>query len=92
MFCLFCNEPENNYKPDPDKEFICGRCVQLMLMADQDELRRAHTKAVILGYPRKAGAIESFLEEVQIYGKTNRSKSNLARKRPVRPPRPSRRI
>jgi len=88
--CLFCNGTDRSYKHDPGKEFICGSCVQLMLMADQGDRKRAHTKAVIFGYPRKARAIESFLEEEETYGKTKRAESNLVRKRAVRKIRPTR--
>ena len=49
MLCLFCNEPERSYKPDSGIEFICGSYVQLFLMSDQDELKRAHAKAIELG-------------------------------------------
>ena len=90
MFCLFCNEPEKNYKPDSGIEFICGKCVQSFLMADQDALKRAHAKAIELVCPRKAKAIESFLKEEETYGKTKRPKPNLARKRAVRKIRPTR--
>jgi len=30
MNCLFCSLPEPNYKPDPQVDFICGSCVQLV--------------------------------------------------------------
>ena len=59
--CLFCNGQEKNYKPEPNKDFICGSCVQLLLGADQDDLKRAHAKAIKKGYLSKARAIESFL-------------------------------
>ena len=59
--CLFCNEPEKNYKPDPDVDFICGSCVQLLLRADQEDLKKAHAKAIEKGYLNKASAIETFL-------------------------------
>ena len=60
--CLFCNFPEKNYKPAPDTDFICGSCAQVLLSTDQDELRRAHPKAVAKGYMGKAEAIEPFIE------------------------------
>ncbi len=90
MGCLFCNGQEPNYKPGSDVDFICGSCVQLWLGADQDDLRKAHAKAIEKGYPRKAKAIESFLHESKYYGKTEKSKRNLARERPLRTVRPSR--
>ena len=61
MDCLFCGFPENGYRPDADKEFICSRCVQLFLSADQEDLLKAHAKAIKKGYSNKARAIESFL-------------------------------
>ena len=62
LYCLFCNGQERNYKPEADKDFICGSCVQLFLRADSEDLKRAHAKALSKGYPNKARAIESFLE------------------------------
>jgi len=89
--CLFCNGTERNYKPPPDTEFICGSCVQLLLRVDKEDLKRAYTKAVNLGYMRKARAIETFLtEEITIERKTQKSKRNMERKRPLRKVRPSR--
>ena len=61
--CLFCNSPEINYKPQANVDFICSRCVQMLLGADQEDLKRAHTKAIDMGYLDKASAIESFLME-----------------------------
>jgi hypothetical protein len=61
MDCLFCGFPENGYRPDAEKEFICSKCVQLFLSADQAELMRAYNKAIEKGYPDKARAIKSFL-------------------------------
>jgi hypothetical protein len=61
MDCQFCGFPENGYVPDLDKEFICSRCTQLLLSADQEDLNRSHNKAIEMGYSCKAKAIESFL-------------------------------
>jgi hypothetical protein len=61
MSCLFCNGKEKNYRPVAGIDFICGSCVQLLLGADQDDLKRAHAKAVKKGYTNKARAIESFI-------------------------------
>jgi len=63
MGCLFCNSQEPNYKPDPGIDFICSQCVQLLLGADQGDLKRAYAKAIEKGYKNKAKAIESFLED-----------------------------
>ena len=88
--CLFCNETEKNYKPDPDVDFICGICVQLLLRADQNDLKKAYVKAIEKGYSDKTKAIESFLNEDEYYGKTKKSERNMERKRPLRKVRPSR--
>jgi hypothetical protein len=61
MACLFCNGQELNYSPAPNMDFICSSCVQLLLSASQEDLKRAHAKALSLGYQNKARAIESFL-------------------------------
>ena len=95
--CLFCNEPEKNYKPGPDVDFVCGTCVQLLLRADQEDLKKAHAKAIEKGYLNKASAIETFLKPEDIDGKRpgkKRTKRKIAgksigrssnRKRIVRP-------
>ena len=49
------------YKAQIDIDFICFRCVQLLLGADQQDLKRAHAKAIEKGFTNKANAIESFL-------------------------------
>ena len=59
--CLFCGKPEKGYKPSKSVDFICSRCVQLLLSADQGQLERAYKKAVRLGYMGKASAIKAFL-------------------------------
>jgi hypothetical protein len=67
MLCLFCNEPDRSYKPEPDKDFICGSCVQLLLRADQDDLKRAYAKAIDMEYKRKAEALKLFLHDGENY-------------------------
>ena len=86
MHCLFCSKQEKNYKPDPHVEFICGSCVVLLADADQDDLKRAHGKAVAMGYLNKASAIESFLiEEGKHANRPTKSvKRNLNRERTAR--------
>ncbi|MFH2061063.1 MAG: hypothetical protein ABIJ59_19525 [Pseudomonadota bacterium] len=79
MFCLFCSKPEKTYAPKDD--FICSSCVQMLLVADQEELKRAHALAFEKGYPNKAWAIESFLEEEEHHGKAEHNKRNLERTR-----------
>jgi hypothetical protein len=91
MDCLFCGFPENGYRSGPDKDFICSRCVQLLLSADQEDLLTAHAKAIEKGYLNKARAIESFLfSETINVRKTKVNKRNMARKRPLRTARPTR--
>ena len=63
MACLFCNKPEKNYKPQVGIDFICSSCVQLLLGATQDDLKRSHAKAISKGHTNKARAIETFIIE-----------------------------
>jgi hypothetical protein len=91
MECLFCNDLEPNYQPEPGKDFICSQCVQLLLSADQEDLLKAHAKAIEKGYSNKAKAIESFLEPEDInVRKTKVSKRNMVRKGHMRTIRPAR--
>lgn len=61
--CLFCNREEGHgYRPSKDIEFVCSRCVQLFLSAEQMDLKRAHKKAIDKGFLNKVKAIEAFLE------------------------------
>ena len=64
--CLFCNIPESKYKPQTKIDFICSQCVQMLLGADQEDLKAVHTMAIDNGYLNKASAIESFLREDEI--------------------------
>ena len=94
--CLFCNGAEKNYQPDC--EFVCSGCVQLLLDADQDDLQRAYKKATNFKYAnedhrkscegeflRKARAIAMFLIERETNDrKAKKLKRDMARKRPVR--------
>ncbi len=59
--CLFCNGAEKNYKPGSQVDFICGTCVQLLLNASQEDLKRSYIKAMNAGYDNKAEAIKLFL-------------------------------
>jgi hypothetical protein len=63
----------------------------MLISAEQEDLKRAHTKAIEKGFTNKARAIESFLipEEVDVR-KTKKLKRNMVRKRPMRTARPSR--
>jgi len=90
VLCLFCKGEELNYKPCPGIDFICSHCVQLFLGVEQNDLKKTHTKAIEKGYPDKAMATESFLDEGEYYGKTTKFKRNMERKRPLRKVRPSR--
>lgn len=91
MGCLFCGFSENGYRSDPDRKPICSQCVQLLLSADQAELRRAYTKAIEKGYSIKARAIQSFLisEETSVR-ETKIIKRNMVRKGHMRTIRSSR--
>ena len=64
--CLFCKGLESKYKPIYDNEIICSQCVQILLAADQQDLKRAHAKSIEKGIIDKAKAIESFLTEDEI--------------------------
>ena len=80
--CVFCNNREPNYTPEPGVEFICDTCVQQLLKFDQDELRRGHKLATDLGYTGKARAIESYLIKEKRHGKPRgSSRKRINRKR-----------
>jgi hypothetical protein len=94
--CLFCDNNTRSYVPATGTDFICGSCVQLLLHADAEDLRRSHKKAMNLGLTRKATAIESFVkieidkeEENGAREKTKQTVRDLVRKRPVQTIRPS---
>ena len=83
--CLFCNEPEKNYQPGPDVDFICDLCVILLTGAEQGDLKKAHAKAIDKGRESQASALESFIiEDEHNVRKTKKSKRNMERKRPLR--------
>jgi hypothetical protein len=91
MGCLICIYPERNYKSEPGKDFICSRCVQLFLSAGQEDLLKAHAKAIEKGYSNKARAIESFLfSETINVRKTKKFKRSTIRKKPMRVAKPAR--
>ena len=92
MNCLFCCDADTDDKPEAGRDLICPLCVQILLAADQKDLRRAHVKAIEKGYARKAKAIESFLIEGEITNEreTKTIRRNMGRKRPMRKIRPSR--
>ena len=64
--CLLCNCRDIKYKPRGNIDFICSQCVQMFLGADQEDLKKAITKAIDKGYLNKASAIESFITEDEI--------------------------
>jgi len=86
VFCLFCNQEEPGYKPSLNTDFVCSSCVQVLLGAEQIDLRHAHEKAVSKGYESKARAIKSFLMQEENDGKrpAKRNRKNLNRKRITR--------
>ena len=57
MPCLFCAGIEGRYKPESDTDYVCSRCVQVLLSVDQAHLQRAYLKAIDKGYTNKARAI-----------------------------------
>ena len=87
MDCLFCNGTEKNYKPNPHMDFTCGTCVQLLLRADQADIKKAYKKALDEGYLRKVSALESFIipEEKNAKRPTKSIERNLDRERTARP-------
>ena len=87
--CLFCGQPEKSCIPSKSVDFICSVCVQLLLNADQADLKRAYEKAVRLGYSGKAEAIKTFIVG-EIHAETEEPKRNLERKRPLPAVRPAR--
>jgi hypothetical protein len=88
--CLFCGKPEKGYRPSKSVDFICGSCVQLLLDADQGQLKRAYEKAVRLGYKGKASAIKTFLIPEDDNAETEEPERNMVRERAVQSFRPSR--
>jgi hypothetical protein len=87
--CLFCSQPEKSCKPSKLVDFICGSCVQILLAADQTELKRAYEKAVRLGYMGKADAIKTFLVE-ESNAETEEPERVMVRERAMQAVRPSR--
>jgi hypothetical protein len=81
--CLFCGRPEKGYKPSKSVDFICSRCVQFLLAADQGELRRAYDKALSLGYMAKASAIKTFLIVEDEHAETEEPERGMVRERSV---------
>ena len=94
MGCLFCNETEKNYKPDPHIDFTCGTCVQLLLRADQADIKKAHKKALDQGYLRKVSALESFIipEDINAKRPTKSIKRDFNRERTAQPIRVKKRL
>ena len=91
MYCLFCGSQEKNYKPPPNIDFICSRCVQLLLSAEQSELKRALAKAAEMGFENKVLALQSFIVEDETNDRqTKITKRNLERERLMPAIRPSR--
>jgi hypothetical protein len=78
MSCLFCGFPEPAYRSGSDNEFICSRCIQPLLFANQEDLNRAYVKAIEMGYSGKAKAIESFLIPEE---KINAQRKPISKKR-----------
>jgi hypothetical protein len=88
--CLFCGLPEKGYRPSKSVDFICSVCVQLLLSADQGQLKRAYEKAVRLGYMGKASAIKNFLVEDDDNAETEEPERGMVRERALQSFRPAR--
>jgi hypothetical protein len=88
--CLFCGRPEKGYTPSKSVDFICSVCVQLLLEADQGQLKRAYEKAVRLGQKGKASAIKTFLIPEDEHAETEEPERGLVRERAVQSFRPTR--
>jgi len=78
MNCLFCCDADTDDKPVAGKDLICPLCVRMLLAADQEDLKRAHSAAIERGYERKARAIMSFLIPG---GETNAQRKPNSKKR-----------
>lgn len=88
MTCLFCEMPEENYKPPRGVNFFCSRCVLAFLEAEQDYLQWVHDQAVKNSLTKKARAIESFLIPDEVTNesiKPEKHGRHLNRKRSLRP-------
>ena len=84
--CLFCSREEGHgYKPEKEIEFVCSRCVQLLSGAHQEDLQRAHKKAIEHGYQNKAKAVAMFIEkEIKDGKKPEKRRRHFNRKGIVR--------
>jgi len=84
--CVFCYQQEKYDRPH-DKGvqlFWCSNCIQKLLVMSQEQLRRAYDLAVEKGYLEKANSLEQLLDEVNHVGKTDKTRPNLVRERPMR--------
>ena len=91
--CLFCNLPEENYRPPKGTDYVCSQCVQTLLKFDQDELKFGYDLAIKKGFIGKASAIKSFIgteEDIYESTKTRKARSNMVGKRTVRTSRSAR--
>ncbi len=82
MSCLLCHRQEK-YNSNPGAEYVCSQCVQLLLMMNQEELKRGYALAVEKGYSNKAYALESFIMEEsgeQINKRRNTGKRNTRKR------------
>ena len=90
--CLFCCDADTDDKPVAGKDLICPLCVQMLLAADQEDLKRAYAKAIERGKTREASAIISFLIEGELTNepKAKKPERSIVRKKPMRVVRPTR--
>ena len=91
MLCEFCNKETDAERIDKSaKSYICGDCVAYLGNRDQEELLKGYLFALEKGYPGKARAIQSFLEENINDRKTENTERDMIKKRLSRSARPSR--
>jgi hypothetical protein len=79
MNCPICGQPETHFnmstgRREPVKHsldvkaVICSRCMQRLLAMGPDELKAAYQKAMEVGEPDKARAIEGFIIDKETTG------------------------
>ncbi|RJQ56452.1 MAG: hypothetical protein C4530_14530 [Desulfobacteraceae bacterium] len=73
--CLFCDKAEKNCKPPPNTEYVCGMCVQMILNADREELRRICHQAIEQGDTRKAEGIRLVCRDKFSAGRIEKNES-----------------
>ncbi len=89
--CLWCNglEPSKGYKPGKDIDFICSKCVQMLLGFSQKDLVKGYKLAKQKGFESKILALWSFMNDESrreiIRDERSDIEKRLAGERAVRP-------